>query len=83
MAVSNVRMPEDLYGKLKEWAKEENRSINDLMVEILAEAARHRQAMQWLEAADRFREKLRAKYGEFPDSTPLLREIREERSNRA
>lgn len=82
MAVSNVRMPDEVYERLKAWAKEEKRSINDLTVEILERATRRRAALQALEAADRVREEIRAEYGESTDSTEMIRQMREERSNR-
>lgn len=82
MAVSNVRMPDEVYRRLKERAREENRSINDLTVEILDRETKRWEARRALEAARRLREELRAKHGEFPDSTEIIRQMREERSNR-
>ncbi len=82
MAVSNVRMPDEVYRRLKERAREENRSINDLTVEILDRETKRWEARRALEAARRLREELRAKHGEFPDSTEIIRQMREERSSR-
>ena len=83
MAVSSIRMPDEVYERLRAWARQQNRSINELTVEILDRETRRWVARQALEEADRVREEIRARHGELPDSTPLIREIREERSHRA
>ncbi len=82
MAVSNVRMPDEVYQRLRDWAKAENRSINELTVEILDRETRRWVALQALARADQLRDRLYARYGQFPDSAEEIREMREERSNR-
>ncbi len=82
MAATNVRMPDEVHERLRAWAREEKRSLNDLAVEILDEASRRWAARRALADARRVREAIRAREGDLPDSVPLLRELREERAVR-
>ncbi len=82
MAISNIRMPDSVHERLKEWAREEGRSLNDLAVEILDRESRRWEALRGLEAARKVREEIRERVGVQPDSAPLIRELREERSRR-
>lgn len=82
MAVSNVRMPDEVYDRLREWARTENRSMNDLTVEIIDKETRRWIARRALAQARQAREEIRATSGKFPDSAPMIRQIREERSDR-
>jgi len=82
VAATNVRMPDEIHERLKAWAREENRSLNDLTVEILDQATRRWAARRALAAACRVREEVRARHGELSDSAPLLRTLREERASR-
>jgi len=82
MVASTLRMPEELHHLLKEWAKDEGRSVNDLAVDILGREAKRHEGLRTLEQASRFRERLRARYGTMADSAPVIREMREERSAR-
>jgi hypothetical protein len=75
-------MPEELRKRLKEWADEEHRSVNDLAVEVLEQAAKHRQARRALAEIARIREQIYARQGQLPDSVEELRTLREERSER-
>jgi hypothetical protein len=82
MGVSSIRMPDPVHDRLRAWAQAEGRSLNDLAVEILDRESRRWQARQALAAAIKVREAVRARVGEQPDSTPLIRELREERTRR-
>jgi plasmid stability protein len=71
--------------KLDDWvvqsfraqAKRAGRSLEAELRQTLTEVARERRAAL-VEEINAFREDLRARYGEMPDSTPLIREIRHE-----
>lgn len=80
MAVSNVRMPDDVHERLKAWAQTENRSINDLVVEILDRETRRWLGRKALMDARRVREEIRSRHGEFPESARDIRRMREERA---
>jgi hypothetical protein len=82
MGSANVRMPDKLQEQLKVWAKEENRSVNDLTVEILDQAVGRWAALRAIEEARRLRDEIRASRGTLEDSTLLIRELRRERSER-
>lgn len=75
-----MRMPEELHRRLKEWAKEQGRSVNDLAVEILDREARRHEGLRTVERMARLTDRLRARYGTMPDSVATIREMREERS---
>ena len=83
MAVSNIRMPNQVHERLKEWARAEGRSLNDLAVEILDRESRRWEARQGLVAARRVREAIRQQAGQQPDSAPLIRALRDERGRHA
>ena len=82
MAVSNVRMPNEVYDRLKAWARAEHRSINAMAVDILDRATRRWKAQEALGEARRVRESIRAKHGVLPDSAPAIRQMREKRAKR-
>ncbi|MHB1413686.1 MAG: FitA-like ribbon-helix-helix domain-containing protein [Chloroflexota bacterium] len=82
MAVSNLRMPDSVYERLKARAQAEHRSINEVAVEILDRELQRWSAQQAMERARQVREGVRAREGDLPDSTPLLRELRKGRGNR-
>lgn len=82
MAAASIRMPDELYERLKAQAKALNRSINELVVETLDRETRRWLARQALAEAWEVREEARARYGPAPASTELIREIREERGDR-
>lgn len=82
MVATTIRMPEELKKQLREWADEEHRSVNDLAVEVLEQAAKHRQARRALAEIARIREQIYARQGQLPDSVEELRTLREERSER-
>jgi plasmid stability protein len=70
--------------KLDDWvvesfraqARRAGRSLEAELRQTLTDVARERRA-ELLGEIDAFRDELRAKYGELPDSTPLIHEIRE------
>jgi plasmid stability protein len=70
--------------KLDDWvvdsfrarAKRAGHSLEAELRQFLTEAARHRR-QSYLEKLNAFKERLRDRYGEMPDSTPLIREIRD------
>lgn len=82
MAVSNVRMPDKVYDRLKAWAKAEHRSINEIAVDVLDRATRRWGAQEALGEARRIRESIRAKQGVLPDSAKAIRQMREKRAQR-
>ena len=71
--------------KLDEWvvesfrarAKQAGRSLEEELRQFLTEAARERRK-RFADKLEAFAEQLRSKYGEMPDSTPLIREDRDE-----
>ncbi len=82
VVATTIRMPEELRKRLKEWAEEEHRSVNDLTVELLERAARERRTKRALAQIDRIREEIYEKHGQLPPSVEELRKLREERSER-
>ncbi|MGH6905587.1 MAG: FitA-like ribbon-helix-helix domain-containing protein [Geminicoccaceae bacterium] len=70
--------------KLDDWvvesfraqARRAGRSLEAELRQTLTDVARERRA-EMLGEIDAFRDELRARYGELPDSTPLIRGIRE------
>ena len=82
MGASSIRMPDVVHDRLRAWARAEGRSLNDLAVDILDRESRRWQARQALAAAIAVRQAVRARAGEQPDSTPLIRELRAERTGR-
>ncbi len=82
MVASTLRMPEELHARLATWAREEGRSINDLAVEILDREAKRWAALRLLAEAERRGRLFREQHGALSDSTPLVRELRQERADR-
>ena len=70
-------VPSPVYRRLKERAKHNRRSITREAAMILEEAvgSEDRPLEVW-ETIDRIRERLRVRYGSFPDSVTLIREDR-------
>jgi plasmid stability protein len=71
--------------KLEDWvvacfrarARQAGRSLEEELRQFLTEAARERR-QRFADELDAFTEQLRSKYGEMPDSTPLIREGRDD-----
>jgi plasmid stability protein len=86
MATLYVRnLPDDLYERLQELAKAENRSINAQVITLLQQALptqtvetedRRRKDVPKLLGEIRLRREQRSAEAEWPDSTELIREDR-------
>ncbi len=71
--------------KLDDWvvksfrarARQAGRSLEEELRQFLTEAARERRR-RFADKLEAFTEQLRSKYGEMPDSNPLIREGRDE-----
>jgi plasmid stability protein len=71
--------------KLDDWvvesfrarARQAGRSLEEELRQVLTEAARERRR-RFADKLEAYSEQLRSKYGEMPDSTPLIREGRDE-----
>ena len=77
MATLTIRkLDDEVYARLRNRARINRRSLEAEAREILSERARGREAF----VADliQFHDEMVAKHGYFPDSTPLLREMRDE-----
>jgi len=77
------RIPKDIYRRLKESARRNQRSLNAEMLAVLADEdgwARRRLAIaQTLPKLRRLREEIARKYPGAPDSVTLIREDRDSR----
>ncbi len=82
MAVANIRMPDEVYERIKTRASVEGRSINQVAVEVLDREMRRWLANWALAEAERIQNEIYVRCGELPDSTELIRRLREERSER-
>jgi plasmid stability protein len=58
-------------------ARQAGRSLEEELRQFLTEAVRERRR-NFADRLEAFTEQLRSKYGEMPDSTPLIREGRDE-----
>jgi plasmid stability protein len=70
------RLDDDVYERLKNRARSNRRSLEAEARDILTDRARAKDDL----VADliRFHREMEAKHGLLPDSTPLLREMRDE-----
>jgi plasmid stability protein len=75
-------LSDDVYGKLKQMAKRDRRSIQQeaawLLEQALNQPKKEDRRELW-RITDSIQEAMREKYGELPDSTPDMREARDER----
>lgn len=71
-----VRIPEELLDEAK-CLKSEQESLNDLIVEAVAREVRCRQARDLADEIAELREEIRRKHGVQPDSSPIIRTLRE------
>lgn len=72
-------LSEGVYEKLKRIAKRDRRSIQQEAAWILEEALKHirtDRADEW-SLTDSIQKAMKEKYGELPDSTPDIREMRD------
>jgi len=72
-----VRFPQPVFRYLAERAQAENKTLNDIVVEIANEDRLYRQAGRVLDEIGLIREKSAQAYGIHPDSTDDLRKLRE------
>jgi plasmid stability protein len=70
------RLPDEVYDSLKERARHNGRSLEAEAREILAERARPVDAM--IEDLRAFHAEMAGRHGLLPDSTPLIRQMRDE-----
>jgi plasmid stability protein len=76
MATLTIRRLDDqVYARLRERARSNRRSLEAEARDILTERTHGSDAL--VEDLIRFHEEMIAKHGHLPDSTPLLREMRE------
>ncbi len=77
MADIKIRKLDDwVVNSFRARAKKAGRSLEAELRQFLTEATRQRRE-SYLQRLNAFSERLRDKYGEMPDSTPLIREIRD------
>jgi plasmid stability protein len=78
MADVKIRKLDDwVVASFRARAKQAGRSLEEELRQFLTETARERRR-RFADKLEVFSEQLRAKYGEMPDSTPLIREDRDE-----
>jgi plasmid stability protein len=78
MADVKIRKLDDwVVASFRARARQAGRSLEEELRQFLTEAARERRR-DFADKLEAFTEKLRSKYGEMPDSTPLIREGRDE-----
>lgn len=79
MAEVKIRKLEDwVVDSFRARAKAAGRSLEEELRQLLIATARQRR-QAYVEELREFRDRLQAEYGEMPDSTPLIREDRDER----
>jgi hypothetical protein len=79
MNITLKNVPEKVYRTVKRAAKEQGRSLNAQIIQLLeaevAQVERRKRAAKWREELDRFA----ASLPPMDDSTPLIREERQRR----
>ena len=70
------RLDDDVYDRLRERARSNGRSLEAEVREILTEKARARDRL--VDELIAFQEEMGRKHGMLPDSTALLRQMRDE-----
>ncbi len=79
-----MRMSDDLHERLNAQAREEGRSLNDLVVAVLEQESRRYQREKVLRGMIEFSRQMGKKPGVLPgDVTGDIRRMREERAERA
>ncbi len=71
-----VRFPAELLSHARD-VKPERESLNEFVVDAVQREVRRRQGMQAYAEILRIREEIRAQSGPHPDSTPLVRALRQ------
>ena len=72
-----IRFPAGFAEKAKS-VKAERESLNDLVVAATEREIRRRQGLQALADVEKIRDQVEAEFGLHPDSTPLIRAMRED-----
>ena len=78
MAKITVKLPDELHQRLVLLAETMGRSVEELLVAALKDHVKRMEDRNAFEDAFAFGERLKAKYGVLPDSTPEIRRAREE-----
>lgn len=73
-----VRFPEDLYRRLKAEAEQRQTSINQMVAEAVQEYLAAKDRAQAITELKKHQLRMQEKYGVGADSTPILRQLREE-----
>lgn len=71
-----IRFPEGLLDEVREEVEIRGTSLNDFVVKSIEKEIRQSKALRLLEEIDRHRREI-GKRGKQPDSTPLIRAMRE------
>ncbi len=71
-----VRFPSALLG-LAKGVRNDGESLNDVIVKAVDREIRRRRGLHALDEIDRIREQVKQESGIQPDSTPMIRELRE------
>lgn len=71
-------LDDTVVAELKDRAKRHGRSLEAELRSVLTDEA-FRPRRELAERAEQLRDSLRAEYGAFPDSTPIIREERDRR----
>jgi hypothetical protein len=72
-----IRLPQATFDYLTSKAHDENKSVNDVMVDITEEYIKWQNAENTIKEIIVLREKLKDEYGVHPDSTEDIRKFRE------
>jgi hypothetical protein len=75
-AALTIRIPEDMLALAKE-LKEDRESLNDLVIDAIDREVRRRQTSKIMAEVAELRERIFQRFGAHPDSTPMIRELRE------
>lgn len=76
-----IRLPVSLFEHLNEKAKNEEKSINDIMIEITEDHLKRQHTEKILKEIVNVRKKIKDTYGQHPDSTEDLVKLREGKRN--
>ena len=71
-----IRFPSDVLDRARR-VKTARESFNEFVVAAVDREARRRAALKTLDEIDELRERIAARTGIQPDSTPLIRQLRE------
>lgn len=74
--MATVMLDDARYDRLRVYAESNGRSVDDALRDLIDERLSTR--ADWLDELLEFQAEMKAKYGVLPDSTPLIRQMREE-----